>query len=85
LINLEKDLPESSFNDVSLCLTLWCRYTGDRYRDVDSSVRNRVSDWMVANNASEHHLEMVLRGGVFSTDDAATVLGESLPLGFSLR
>jgi hypothetical protein len=30
-------------------------------------------------------LEMVQRGGDFSTDDAATVLGESLPLGFSLR
>ncbi|MFN7874605.1 MAG: Hsp70 family protein [Pirellula sp.] len=85
LINLEKDLPESSFIDISLCLTLWCRFTGDRYRDVDSSVRTRVSDWMVSKNASKHHLEMVLRGGGFSTDDAAAVLGESLPLGFSLR
>lgn len=85
LIILEKELPKSSFNDISLCLTLWCRFTGDRYRDVDPSVRKRVADWMVAKNASEHHLEMVLRGGGYSTDDAAAVLGESLPLGFSLR
>ncbi len=85
LISLEKELPKTSFNDISLCLTLWCRFTGDRYRDVDPSVRKRVADWMVAKNASEHHLEMVLRGGGYSTDDAAAVLGESLPLGFSLR
>jgi hypothetical protein len=85
LISLGNQLPENSLNEISLCLTLWCRFTGDRYRDVDSNLRTRVAEWMVEKKVSEHHLEMVQRGGDFSTDDAATVLGESLPLGFSLR
>jgi hypothetical protein len=85
LIGLEKQLPESIIHDISLCLTLWCRFTGDRYRDVDSNLRSRVADWMIAKKVSEHQREMVLRGGDFSNADAATVLGESLPLGFSLR
>lgn len=85
LIGVEKQLPESYVHDISLCLTLWCRLTGDRYRDVDSNVRSRVADWMIAKKVSEHQREMVLRGGDFSNADAAIVLGESLPLGFSLR
>lgn len=85
LISLGNQLPENSLNEISLCLTLWCRFTGDRYRDVDSNLRKRVAEWMVLKKVSEHHLEMVQRGGDFSTADAATVLGESLPLGFSLR
>lgn len=85
LIGHGQQLPESFINDISLCMTLWCRLTGDRYRDVDSNVRSRVADWMVSRKVSEHQLEMVLRGGDFSNADAETVLGESLPLGFSLR
>jgi hypothetical protein len=85
LLELENQLPESSINAISLCLTLWCRLTGDRYRDIDPNVRSRVVKWMMAKKVSEHQLEMVQRGGGFDRDDAATVLGEALPLGFSLR
>lgn len=85
LLEQEKHLPVSNLSAMSLCLTLWCRFTGDRYRDVDANLRSRVVKWMASKNVSNQQLEIVQRGGDLTTDDAATVLGEALPLGFSLR
>lgn len=85
LLGLEKQFSENNLSTVSLCLALWCRLTGDRYRDVDSTLRSRVIEWMEAQKVSDQQIELVRTGGDLSCEDATSVMGEALPLGFTLR
>jgi hypothetical protein len=61
------------------------RRTGDRYRDVDEAHRQAALDWLAAQGAVAHHLELVRDGGQLDSDEAGKVFGESLPKGLRLR
>jgi hypothetical protein len=61
------------------------RRSGDRYRDVYDEHRQLALDWLAANGASAHNIELVRDGGQLDTDEAGRVFGESLPKGLRLR
>jgi molecular chaperone DnaK (HSP70) len=61
------------------------RRTGDRYRDVNEASRQLAVNWLTANDAAAHHLELVRDGGQLDSDEAGRVFGESLPKGLRLR
>lgn len=80
LLALELPVMEKSF-----ALMQWSRRTGDRYRDVGASTRDRVVQWMVENRIGEHTIRLVRDGGELTTEERSTVFGESMPLGLRLR
>jgi hypothetical protein len=61
------------------------RRTGDRYRDVNDESRQLALEWLTANEAAAHNLELVRDGGQLDSDEAGRVFGESLPKGLRLR
>ncbi|MEQ1830060.1 MAG: Hsp70 family protein [Pirellula sp.] len=68
----------------SLCMMQLARRTDDRYRDVPASVRDRVASKLEKVVAPKLHIELVSRGGKLDEENTATIVGESLPLGFRL-
>jgi hypothetical protein len=68
-----------------LALMLLARKTGDRYRDVSEKVRGRVVERMKGLGAPAMHLDLVVRGGRLDEEQSAQVVGDALPLGFTLR
>ncbi|MEZ6136808.1 MAG: hypothetical protein R3C53_18080 [Pirellulaceae bacterium] len=56
----------------------------DRYRDIPDELRAEVSEALVALDAPAHYLELVQEGGQLANEEAAQILGESLPLGLRL-
>ena len=60
------------------------RKTGDRYRDLPEKVRGRVLEWLVANQAQEHFLELVRTGGQLDREAQGIVFGEALPKGLRI-
>lgn len=69
----------------SLALMLLARRTGDRYRDISETVRARVIERMKVLGSPVLHLDLVESGGRLDEEHAAQVVGDSLPLGFTLR
>ncbi len=69
---------------VSLCLMQMTRRTDDRYRDMQSSVRERVAAQLVQLGAPALHVELILRGGGLDQASADSIVGETLPLGFRI-
>jgi hypothetical protein len=61
------------------------RRTGDRFRDIDESLRSRVLEWLTAHAASEHAQMLVHQGGQLDVEEQVQVFGEALPKGLSLR
>ena len=70
---------------VSLCLMQMTRRTDDRYRDVPSSLRDRVAAQMSQLGAPAMHIDLVLHGGGLDQASADSIVGETLPLGFRIR
>jgi hypothetical protein len=60
------------------------RKTGDRYRDLPEKLRGRVLEWLVANRAQEHFLELVRSGGQLDREAQGIVFGEALPKGLRI-
>jgi hypothetical protein len=58
---------------------------GDRYRDIDEEIRARVLRSLQVRQAAPHYRQLVSEGGRLAGEEAAQVLGDSLPLGLSLR
>jgi hypothetical protein len=69
---------------VSLCMMLLARRTEDRYRDIPNGLRERVVAFLRSYSAPEMHLELIATGGRLDEENAASIVGESLPLGFRL-
>jgi molecular chaperone DnaK (HSP70) len=67
-----------------LAIVQMARLTNDRYRDIDSSTRNRVKDWLESNNAAEHLIRLVTEGGAFDAEQQGRIFGESLPQGLRM-
>lgn len=68
----------------SLCLMQLTRRTEDRYRDVASSLRQRVAARLNELKAPELHIELILRGGGLDQESSESIVGDALPLGFRL-
>jgi hypothetical protein len=59
--------------------------TDDRYRDIDPNHRAKIVRWLKETHAPERMVQAVEIGGGTSTEDAAAIFGESLPLGIRLK
>ncbi len=60
------------------------RRTGDRYRDLPEKLRAKVLDWLAANQAPAHFLELVRSGGRLDREEQGIVFGEALPKGLRI-
>jgi hypothetical protein len=58
--------------------------TEDRYRDLSTATRQRVTDWLERTEAPGRYVTAVREGGVSTSEDSAAIFGESLPLGIRL-
>lgn len=67
-----------------LAVTQMVRKVDDRYRDIDSSTRREVVQWLEKQNAPAHYITLVKEGGSFDSEERAQVFGESLPPGLRL-
>jgi hypothetical protein len=61
-----------------------CRKTGDRYREIEESQRRRVVERMQRAGAKPSLLRLITEGGPLDRDEAALIVGESLPTGLRL-
>jgi hypothetical protein len=61
------------------------RRTGDRFRDLDEPLRERVVAWLRDRSAAQHALTLVQNGGELDRDEQSRVFGESLPKGLRIR
>jgi len=80
LVQLATGSPESC-----LAVMQMARRTEDRYRDLPDRLREKVLTWMLRNDAAEHFVELVRRGGSLAADEQTMVFGESLPKGLRLE
>ena len=69
---------------VQLALMQLSRKTGDRFRDIDDSLRDRLLAGLSKANASQHYLELISEGGALRDEETGLILGESLPAGLRL-
>ena len=69
----------------SLALMLMSRRTGDRYRDVSREIREKVLQRMDALKSPPLHRTLVADGGSLDEENTSSIVGDTLPLGFSLR
>jgi hypothetical protein len=61
------------------------RKTSDRFRDVDTDLRERVLDWLAARGAGQHAAMLVREGGQLDAEEQSRVFGESLPRGLRVK
>jgi hypothetical protein len=76
---------EGMEGSLSLALMQMARRTGDRYRDLPAPLRQRVLDRMETIGAPETHRRLVAEIGTLDEENTASIVGDSLPLGFVLR
>lgn len=72
-------------NSYSLCLMQLARKTGDRYREIPQPLRERILAQLLQLNAPSLHVQLISEVGKLAEEDETTIVGDSLPLGFSLR
>ncbi len=84
LLKLEEAWIAKNAGMVSLCLMQMTRRTDDRYRDVPSSLRERVAARLTQLSSPALHIDLILRGGGLDQASEDSIIGESLPLGFRL-
>lgn len=83
---IEVLLRTSDLSDATTQLTLMqlARRTHDRFRDLEASVRQRVSECLTSAGARNHLISLIDEGGSLESDEASQILGESLPVGLRL-
>jgi hypothetical protein len=69
---------------IQFSLVNLARKTGDRFRDLDDDLRERVLQRLSERGAGEHPLKLVREGGELDAQDQGRVFGESLPKGLRL-
>lgn len=67
-----------------LALMQLARRVHDRYRDIDAALRSQVLARLDKMSAPEHYRLLVDQGGQLASEEAAQIIGESLPLGLTL-
>ena len=70
---------------VGRTISQMARKTGDRARDLDEEMRNRVLEWMAVNELTEDLKRRVMEITPPARNDQTAMFGESLPLGIILR
>jgi hypothetical protein len=75
-------LPNDDSN-YALALMLCGRRVGDRYRDIEATLREEVESGLARASAPEHYRVLVGQGGELEGEEASQILGESLPLGLT--
>jgi hypothetical protein len=68
----------------SFALMQLARKTGDRYRDIDDSLRGDVLKWMEQLQSPKTYRRLVREAGTLDVEDQGTVFGESLPRGLRI-
>lgn len=68
-----------------LALMLLARRTGDRYRDIPESTRSRALETMHQIGTPAIYRELVEHSGRLDEEHTSQIVGDSLPLGFTLR
>jgi hypothetical protein len=76
---------ESSDGMTQFALVNLARRTGDRFRDIDQPLRERVLAWLAERGAGEHAQALVREGGSLDAEEQSRVFGESLPKGLRVR
>lgn len=67
-----------------LGLVMLTRRSGDRFRDVSDSARDRAADWLRRHGAPRHFIKLVRQGGQLEREEQDLVFGESLPRGLQI-
>lgn len=70
---------------VGPALAFMGRMTGDRMRDIDETLRNRMIDWLNHHDLPEHYKKMLTEPVRITGQVTQTFFGESLPSGIILR
>jgi len=85
--NWLQEMLNSPRNDPNFDLALMqcSRLVGDRYRDLSSGIRQSVIEAMKSRGCSSHYIQLVQAGGQLVGEDTGQILGDSLPLGLTLR
>ncbi len=60
------------------------RFTGDRFRDVSSELRQSAAKWLEKSPAPVHFAKLVRDGGQLKSEEQQKVFGEALPRGLRL-
>ena len=69
---------------VQLAIMQLSRRTDDRFRDVSSSLRDRIVSRLSSTKMSAHLLQLISDGGTLESEEASLIFGESLPAGLQL-
>lgn len=77
--------PATLIPSYSLALMLLARRTGDRYRDISPDLREKVLQRMDTLESPSLHRGLVADGGTLDEENTSSIVGDTLPLGFSLR
>ena len=83
---IEQLLRTADLTSASVQLTLMqlSRRTGDRFRDIDESLRDRISHRLQATSMSSHLMQLIREGGTLEGEEASLIMGEALPAGLRL-
>lgn len=60
------------------------RRTGDRFRDLPESARNKAADLVQSSAAPEHYSALITEGGKLDFEEEEAIFGDALPLGIRL-
>ncbi|MDM8549343.1 hypothetical protein QUF72_04660 [Desulfobacterales bacterium HSG2] len=66
-------------------LAQMARKTGDRMRDIDPSLRERVIDWLSEYDFPRSHIKILEKVVPMAKQEETTIFGESLPAGLRVR
>ena len=78
------NLASTNNSELAFAIMQMTRFTGDRYRDGSSVIRERAVAWLTQSGASAHMISLVNEGGEFAEEEEARAFGESLPKGLRL-
>lgn len=79
LLELELDGDTTAF-----CIMQLARFTGDRFRDLPASLREKAARKLETMQAAPHLIELVTTGGVLREEERRDAFGDSLPRGLRI-
>lgn len=85
LLAIIQTVPSEMAPAYGLSLMLLARKTGDRYRDIPQSLREKVLECMRQLGSPLAYQILVESGGSLDETETTTIVGDALPLGFSLH
>jgi molecular chaperone DnaK (HSP70) len=77
-------LPRKSTTERRFAVVQLSRMVGDRYRDINPELRERIVNWLTEHKSTQHFIELVKTGGELGSREEEMVFGESLPVGLKL-